>query len=183
MNFVSFLRTYSILPDVNITWIIANRIVRNTFWSILCINTLRSRQNGRHFPDDIFKYISLNEIVWISIKISLKFVPKGPINYIPKLVQTMVGAGQATSHCLNQWWLVYWRIHASWLTHICVTRPKLVNGTWYENNIPNVFYNAAIPIYPCFNDIISYSCRMPYNTHTHPNTCTQLHSSEVICYQ
>ena len=28
----------------------------------------------------------LNEIVWIFIKISLKFVPKGPINYIPKLV-------------------------------------------------------------------------------------------------
>ena len=29
------------------------------------------------FPDDIFKSIFLNEIVWISIKISLKFVPKG----------------------------------------------------------------------------------------------------------
>ena len=24
-----------------------------------------------------------------------------------------LGAGQATSHCLNQWWLVYWRIYAS----------------------------------------------------------------------
>ena len=26
------------------------------------INTLRPGQNGRHFPDDIFKYILLNEI-------------------------------------------------------------------------------------------------------------------------
>ena len=24
-----------------------------------------------------------------------------------------LGAGQATSHCLNQWWLVYWRIYVS----------------------------------------------------------------------
>ena len=37
-------------------------------------NTLRPRQNGRHFPDDIFKSIFLNENVWISIKISLKFI-------------------------------------------------------------------------------------------------------------
>ena len=45
------------------------------------------RQNGRSFPDDIFKCIFLNENVWILIKISLKFVPKGPINNIPTLAQ------------------------------------------------------------------------------------------------
>ena len=33
------------------------------------------RHIGRHFSDDIFKCIFLNENVWISIKISLKFVP------------------------------------------------------------------------------------------------------------
>ena len=49
-------------------------------------NTLRLRQNGRHFPDDIFKCIFLNENVLISIKISLKFVPKGQINNITALV-------------------------------------------------------------------------------------------------
>ena len=53
------------------------------------INTLKLKQNGRHFPDDIFQYSFLNENVWISIKISLKFVPKGPINNIPALVQIM----------------------------------------------------------------------------------------------
>ena len=52
-------------------------------------NILRPRQNGRHFPDDIFKWIYLNENVWISINISLKFIPKGPINNIPTLVQVM----------------------------------------------------------------------------------------------
>ena len=39
------------------------------------INSLRQRQNGRHFPDNIFRYIFVNENVCISIKISLKFVP------------------------------------------------------------------------------------------------------------
>ena len=52
----------------------------------LPLNTLRPRQNGRHFADDIFKRIFLNENVFISIKISLKFVPKGQINNIPALV-------------------------------------------------------------------------------------------------
>ena len=42
--------------------------------------------NGRHFPDDIFKCIFVNENVLISIKISLKFVPNGQINNIPALV-------------------------------------------------------------------------------------------------
>ena len=53
------------------------------------VNTLRPRQNGRHFADAIFKCIFLNENVWIPIKISLKFVPQGPLSNIPALVQIM----------------------------------------------------------------------------------------------
>ena len=37
----------------------------------------------------IFKWISFNEKIWISIKISFKSVPSGPINNIPALVQIM----------------------------------------------------------------------------------------------
>ena len=37
------------------------------------------------FADDIFKCIFFIENVWIPIKISLKFVPKGPIDNIPEL--------------------------------------------------------------------------------------------------
>ena len=61
-----------------------------TFWIVHTdINTLRPRENGRHFADDIFKRIFFNENVWIPIKISLKFVPQGPINNIPALIQIM----------------------------------------------------------------------------------------------
>ena len=60
-------------------------------WSSVAVlltlfNKLRPRRNGRHFADAIFKCIFLNENIWIPIKISLKFVPKGPIKNIPALV-------------------------------------------------------------------------------------------------
>ena len=51
--------------------------------------TLGPRQKGRYSPNDTCKCIFLNENIWISIKISLKFVPKDPANSIPALVQIM----------------------------------------------------------------------------------------------
>ena len=60
------------------------------------INTLRPRQNGLHFPDDIFKCIFVDENVWISIKISLRFVPNGPIYNIPALVQILTPTRRQT---------------------------------------------------------------------------------------
>ena len=84
------------------------------------VNTLRPRQNGRHFADDIFKCMFLNENVWIPIKISLKFVPKGPINNIPALVQIMAWRRPGDKP-LSEPMMV------SLLTHICVTRPQWVN--------------------------------------------------------
>ena len=51
--------------------------------------TLRRIQNCHCFADDIFKCIVLNENVWISLKISLKFVPNVRINNTSSLVQIM----------------------------------------------------------------------------------------------
>ena len=84
------------------------------------INTLRPRQNGHHFADDTFKRIFLNGNVWISIKISLKFVPKAPINKIPALVQIMA-CHQPGNKPLSEPMMV------SILTHKCATRPQWVN--------------------------------------------------------
>ena len=80
--------------DVNLTWglgSIANGFLGKAYGSLAKADGLlglhfEAETNGRHFPDDIFKYIFLNENVLISIKISLKFVPKGQINNIPALV-------------------------------------------------------------------------------------------------
>ena len=42
-----------------------------------------------NMSDDIFKCIFMNEKLCISIRISLKFVPRGPIDNRPALVQEM----------------------------------------------------------------------------------------------
>ena len=49
-------------------------------------NTLRQRQNGRPFADDVFKRIFFNENYCILIQISLEYVPRGPIINMPALV-------------------------------------------------------------------------------------------------
>ena len=51
--------------------------------------TLRQMQNGHRFAEGTLKHIFLNENVIILNKISLKFVPKGPFNNLPALVQIM----------------------------------------------------------------------------------------------
>ena len=50
---------------------------------------LLSGQNGRHFADDIFKCIFMNEKFCILIWILPKFVPKGPIDKKWALFQVM----------------------------------------------------------------------------------------------
>ena len=81
------------------------------------INTLRLR----HFPDDIFQCISSNENVWISIKISLKFVPQDPINNIPALVQIM-------TWCCPGYKPLSEPMMVGLPMHICITRSKWVNS-------------------------------------------------------
>ena len=88
--------------------------------SVQHLNTLRRRQNGCHFLDDIFIFIFLNKNVWILVKISLKFVPKGPINYIPALIEIMAWC-RPSDKPLSEPMLV------SLLMHICVTRPQWIN--------------------------------------------------------
>ena len=79
---------------------------------LVWLNTMGPGQNGRHFSDDIFKCLFLNENIRISIEISLKFVPRGPINNIPALSQIMAWR-RSGDKPLSERCLVYWRIYAS----------------------------------------------------------------------
>ena len=90
------------------------------FVVILHINTLRPRQDGRHFADDIFTCIFFNENCCILIKFSLKYVRKGAIDNNPALDQIMawrLSGGKPLSEPMM----------ISLPTHICVTRPQWVN--------------------------------------------------------
>ena len=119
-------------------------------------NTLRPRQNGRHFADDNFRRIFLNENVRISIEISLKFFPNGRINSIPSLVQIMAWRRPGDKP-LSEPMMV--RL----LTHICVARPQWVLITdfawtssevkvWIRNYIHIKWWNAITDLY--FYDVI-----------------------------
>ena len=107
------------------------------------VNTLRPRQNGRRFPDDIFKWIFLNENVWIPIEISLKFVPMGPINNIPTLVQIMAWRRPGDKP-LSEPMMV------SLPMHICVARPQ-----WVKLGDPGIYASVNWDIIVShYNDVV-----------------------------
>ena len=91
-----------------------NGMHRMSFYVVMVI------QNGRHFADDVFKCFFWNENVWISLMVSLKFVPNDPINNIPAWVQIMAWR-RSGDKPLSEPMMV------TLLTHICVTRPQWVN--------------------------------------------------------
>ena len=94
-------------------------------------NALKPRLNGRHFPDDIFKWIFLNKNVCFSVEISLNFAPRGTINNNSALVQIMAWrrpGGKPLSEPMM--------VRLS--THTRVFRPK-----WVNNSL-RVFLNCCI---------------------------------------
>ena len=80
------------------------------------LNTLRPRQNCRHFADDMLKSIFLND--WMKM---YEFCVRFHWNLFLRFEFTIfqlwfrwwLGTYQATSHYLNQLWLVYRCIYAS----------------------------------------------------------------------
>ena len=89
-------------------------------------NTLRPRQDGRYFADDVLKCIFLNENVWISLKIPLKFVPRGPINNIPALFQIMAWRQPGDKPLFEPMLVLV-------PTHICVTQPQWVKCSRHQS--------------------------------------------------
>ena len=126
---------------------------------LVSINTLRQKQNGRHFADDIFKCIFLNENVWISIKISLKFVPEGPINNIT-LVQIVAWRRPGDKP-------LYEAMMVNLPTHICVSRPQWVNGIVLSGNKPLFIWKLEIdfkrPEYRPSNSIRKFSSMINFS--------------------
>ena len=104
-------------------------------------NTLRPKQNGRHFAEDICKCIFLNENVWMAVKISLKYIPKGPINNIPALIKIMAWC-RSGDKPLSEPMMV------GLPTHICVTRPQWVNtlrhGKYFSKHFKCNYLNENV---------------------------------------
>ena len=83
------------------------------------VNTYKPRQNGGRFADNTFKRIFMNENVRIPIKISLKFVPNGPINNNSSLVQIMawrLSGDKPLSEPMIGYWCIYTSLGLNELT-------------------------------------------------------------------
>ena len=87
-------------------------ILRTSTWRI---NSSSPGQNVRHFADNIFKCIFMNEKSCILDWISLKFIPKGPTDKKSTLVQVM------TWHWIGNKPLPEQMLSSS-LMHLCGTR-------------------------------------------------------------
>ena len=86
------------------------------------------RQNGRSFSRQYIPLHFFEKNVEIAIKISLKFVPKGPINNIQAFVQIMAWRRPGDKP-LSEPMMV--RL----LMNICVTRPQWVNRIFCRPNV------------------------------------------------
>ena len=79
----------------------------------------RQCNDDSHFADDIFTSIFLNDVMWIPLTISLKFVPKDQMNNIPSLVQIMAWCRSGDKPLSEP-------IIVILLTHVIVPRPQWV---------------------------------------------------------
>ena len=123
-------------------------------------NTFRSRQDGYHFPDDIFKWIFLNENLWILIKTSFKFVARGQITNIPALFQIMVWrrpGGKPSSE----------PVMANLLVNICVIQPQWVDMRHLLLWINVAWYPLKLWTFEEMFGSLSFSCNCKQIFHKH----------------
>ena len=98
-------------------------------------NTLRPRQMAAIFQTRFWNAFHFNENMWIFIKMSLKFVLKGPINNISAMVQIMTWRRPGDKPLFEP-------MLVNILTHICVTWPQWVNQyllIYFEELIVRIF--------------------------------------------
>ena len=134
------------IHHLNQCWLNSLTHICDTSWR--WVNSLRSRRKRPHSLDNIFKWIFLNENIWIWIEISLKFVPKGPINNILALDKIMP---------------LFEPMMASLLTHMCVTGTQRVNNVhssvWWIAGIPDdTFLVVKHPL----KDLMIFQIRICY---------------------
>ena len=83
-------------------------------------------QNGRHFADDIFKCISVNEMFRVLMQFHWRLFLRIQLAIIQHWFRKWLLACSATSHYLNHCW-------PSSLTHVCGTRGYELIGTFVTN--------------------------------------------------
>ena len=87
-----------------------------TYTNIHCsfhINTLRPRQNARHSQTTFSSTFSWMKMFEFRLKVHWSLFLRVELTIFQHWFGLWLGAVQATSHYLNQWWFDYRRIYAS----------------------------------------------------------------------
>ena len=115
------------------------------------INTLRPRQ-----MDAISQTTFSNAFSWMKMfKFQLKFhwslFLRFQLTIFQHWFRYWLGAVQATSHYLNQWWLVYWRIYASLgLNELTLLHDSKMGPRWHlceSVNFVTMIQAMACPLF------------------------------------
>ena len=126
-------------------WLVRWCLYSSSGWVNLNTSSVRSRRNGQHFANVVFKRMFFNAFFFlISIRISQSFVPKGPINNIPALVRIMAWR-RLDDKPLSEPMVV------SLQTLIWVNRPQWVYTRWCNMSVTrksqitgySTFFSAA----------------------------------------
>ena len=137
-------------------WLYSSREEQIAVWWRIkgeIFNTLRPRQNGRHFPNDIFKWIFLNDNIWFSINISLECVPEGQIKNIPPLVQIMAWRRPGDKPLSEP-------MMFSLPTHIWVTQPQRVNSDFMIHYLSLQCISNEIDTEQWYNNFSNMICHL-----------------------
>ena len=111
------------------------------------------------------RFFQMHFIEWKcmnSNKISVKFVPKGPFNNIPALVQKMAWCRQGNKPLSEP-------LMVSLLTHICVTRPKWVKSIGMHLN-PFSVEKLVMSMIKMYQEITIFTIRITFPRYLWVNT-------------
>ena len=74
------------------------------WWLPVRVYTLRTWENGRHFPDGILECISWMKIIVLGLKFHRNMFPRIQLTISQHGIRWWLAADRVTTHFLNQWW-------------------------------------------------------------------------------
>ena len=149
---------FMISQNTKLMWSIA-RVWHNTLWYGYTKAEYLSEQHhyyhimmnnlsthwGRDKMAAIFQTTFSNACSWMKmyefrLRFHWSFFPRVKLTIFHNWFRWWLDVDQATSHYLNQWWLVYW--------HICITRHQWNKNWRYKFEVSNLFHHDMNKLLP-----------------------------------
>ena len=138
--------------------------------SALILSTLRPKQNCRHFSDNTFNRIFVIESVGIRWNVYWSLFLSVQLTICQYWFRLWLGADQATSHYLDQWWLDYRRIDAP-LGLIGLNR----SVCYYK--LPHIFNRVIVKVDSFDACLLMFTCWS-----WQQNSCSTRHLGQLQCF-